>query len=167
MGMNKFRVAHDNGKANENKRYLVVNIEEPYAGLVADMIENSERLKGTWEHGDITMCKVMGGINGPNKLPKLSIPDMVKKAHLMHRTVKGFEQIHFATDIALIHSEVTETLEAHRNNEGTDRIAEELADIILRVAVVCGDMDIDIEDAILRKMAKNSERPYRYGGKSY
>jgi len=167
MGINKFRVTPKDGKINENERYMVVNIDEPYAGLVADMIENNERLKGTWEHGDRTMREVMGGINGPNKLPRLSIPEMVKRAHVMHRIIKGFELVHFTTDIALIHSEVSEALKAHRNEEGIDRIAEELADIILRTAVVCGDLGIDLEDAILRKIAENSQRPYKYGGKPY
>jgi len=39
---------------------LVINIDEPYAGKVADMIEDEERRKGTWEHGEKTMREVMG-----------------------------------------------------------------------------------------------------------
>lgn len=47
------------GKPRYNN-YLVVNIDEPYAGQVADLIEAEERRKGTWDHGDKTMREVMG-----------------------------------------------------------------------------------------------------------
>lgn len=35
--------------------------------------------------------------------------------------------------VALLHSEASEALEAYRNNEGDDRIAEELADLKIRL----------------------------------
>jgi len=165
----KFKVTRTDGKDNGNEKYLIVNTKEPYAGLVADLIESEERCKNTWEHGEDKSMRSIMGICGINKMPKLSIPMMVKKAWHNHRILKGFlfDRAHFPTDIALIHSEVSKALEAHRKEEGKERISEELADVILRVAVVCGDMEIDIEDAILRKMAKNSELPYKHGGKLY
>jgi len=56
----KFKVTRPDGTDNSGKTYLVVNTDEPYAGKVADLIENEERRKGTWEHGEKTMREVMG-----------------------------------------------------------------------------------------------------------
>lgn len=56
----KFTVTRTDGKENKNTKYLIVNIDEPYAGMVADLIENEERNKGTWEHGEKTMREIMG-----------------------------------------------------------------------------------------------------------
>lgn len=56
----KFQVIRTDGKDNSNNKYLVVNIDEPYAAQVADLIEKEERRKGTWDHGDKTMREVMG-----------------------------------------------------------------------------------------------------------
>lgn len=50
------------GRLSDGKslcNYLVVNIDEPYAGEVADIIEAGERIKGTWEHGDPSLREVM------------------------------------------------------------------------------------------------------------
>lgn len=45
---------------NPNPHYLVVNTDEPYAGMVADLIEVGERSKGTWEHEEHNLREVMG-----------------------------------------------------------------------------------------------------------
>lgn len=66
------------------------------------------------------------------------------------------------TVLALIHSEVSEALEADR--EGDDALyAEELADIVIRVADHAESEDIDLEDAVCAKMAENREREFRHG----
>ena len=41
--------------------------------------------------------------------------------------------IFYAKQLAMVHSEVTEALEALRKNQGDDKFVEELADIIIRV----------------------------------
>lgn len=64
--------------------------------------------------------------------------------------------------LALISSEVGEATEAIRN-EDYDGLAEELADIVIRVADLCGGLDIDLEEEIEKKMARNQEREYRHG----
>lgn len=56
----KFKVTRTDGTDNSGKKYLVVNVDESYAGQVADLIEAEERRKGTWEHGQKTMREVMG-----------------------------------------------------------------------------------------------------------
>lgn len=70
------------------------------------------------------------------------------------------------TILALIHSEVSEALEADRKGD-EENFVEELADVCIRVFSLCGSRKIDLEGAILKKMEKNKERTYRHGGKAY
>lgn len=44
-------------------------------------------------------------------------------------------------------------------------IGIELADVIIRVLDLCAQYEIDIDDAVKRKMAYNRTRPHRHGGK--
>ena len=66
--------------------------------------------------------------------------------------------------LALIHSEVSEALEAFRNNDPKN-FEEELADIIIRVLDCAGGLGFDLEAAVRLKMEKNRKRPFRHGGK--
>lgn len=66
--------------------------------------------------------------------------------------------------LCLIHSEVSEALEAYRNGDD-DNLEEELADIVIRVCDMAEGLDIDIEDAVAIKHAINKKRPYRHGNK--
>lgn len=70
------------------------------------------------------------------------------------------------TLLALIHSEVSEALEADRKGD-QDNFAEELADICIRVFDLCGSKGIDLEKAIHEKMERNKGRSYKHGGKAY
>lgn len=70
------------------------------------------------------------------------------------------------TMLALIHSEVSEALEADRKGEG-DNFAEELADVCIRVFDLCGLKGIDLEYHILKKMEYNKTRTHKHGGKAY
>lgn len=70
------------------------------------------------------------------------------------------------TLLALIHSEVSEALEADRKGD-QENFKEELADVCIRIFDLCGSRGIDLESAILAKMEKNKGRSYRHGGKAY
>ena len=70
--------------------------------------------------------------------------------------------------LALIHSEVSECVEAWR--EPTDRmesVAEELADTIIRILDAAEYWGIDLEQAIHAKMEVNRSRGHRHGGKRF
>ena len=98
----------------------------------------------------------------------------------------------FGTWIALITSELSEALEADRkgkranldklyeeeakeSEEGhntfpsdfedyiKDTVEDELADAIIRILVLCGMMDINIEEHIKLKRLYNLTRPYKHG----
>lgn len=101
----------------------------------------------------------------------------------------------FGELIALCHSELSEALEEFRNGvEVTNHLYEcakgemcfdylhlrgcrkcefgkpvgipaELADVIIRIADLCGHYGIDLESAIREKMEYNKNRPYRHGNK--
>jgi NTP pyrophosphatase (non-canonical NTP hydrolase) len=104
----------------------------------------------------------------------------------------------FAQKIALVHSEISEALEAHRNERWADMeewtdfeercpevnfshenyvaifkhnfqsiikdtVEDELADVIIRVLDLCGNLNIDIEKHVELKMKYNKKREYKHG----
>ena len=93
----------------------------------------------------------------------MQISEMVKLAHGNARE-KGFwdEPREVGTILALIHWEVSEAFEAHRHGD-YDEFAEELADILIRVADLAGGSGIDLEKAVIDKMAYNSRRERMHG----
>jgi NTP pyrophosphatase (non-canonical NTP hydrolase) len=80
----------------------------------------------------------------------------------------------------LVHSEISEALEAHRKNKMDDHLPHrkgvevELADAVIRIADFCGAHNLDLGGAIVEKMRFNAERPDHKienrkaaGGKAY
>ena len=68
------------------------------------------------------------------------------------------------TMLLRIHSEVSEASEAARD-ENKKELAEEMADIFIRLANACEVMGIDLEEEVKRKHGKNLLRKKLHGRK--
>jgi NTP pyrophosphatase (non-canonical NTP hydrolase) len=77
----------------------------------------------------------------------------------------------YAAKLALIHSEVTEVLEALRKSQGPEKVTEEFADIFIRcfdlygTLVEAGEADPWLYDVMREKMKANKERPVKHGNR--
>jgi NTP pyrophosphatase (non-canonical NTP hydrolase) len=81
--------------------------------------------------------------------------------------------------LALIHSEVSEALEAYRSSGKLEvwydadsqpmgkpeGLWPELADVVIRIMDWAGSEGVDMVSVILEKMEYNEQRSYRHGGK--
>lgn len=67
----------------------------------------------------------------------------------------------FESDVALLHSEVSELLEAYRKRQ--DNMGEEIADIFIRLLDTCGRYNFDLFTEFVNKCRKNARREYRHG----
>lgn len=107
----------------------------------------------------------------------------IMRAALANARDKGFRndpdtpERTFGDDIALIHSEVSEALEAFRDrpddlpytfyvHDKPEGVAAEMADAVIRITECCAFHGIDLEGAIVDKMRYNAGRERRHGGKA-
>jgi NTP pyrophosphatase (non-canonical NTP hydrolase) len=70
--------------------------------------------------------------------------------------------------LCLIHSEVSEALEAYRDSPEdhlSSLFSEELADIFIRLVDMAEYLEIDLEKAIIQKHDYNKSRTFRHGNK--
>jgi len=97
-------------------------------------------------------------------------------AAMLHETAieKGFWDGEYSNDkignkLALVHSEVTEVLEAIRKSKGSESIVEEMADVIIRLLDVYAAMRNEeqilhsLDEVLETKINKNKERPRLHG----
>jgi len=77
--------------------------------------------------------------------------------------------VFYAKQLAMIHSEVTEVLEALRKNKGEREVVEELSDIIIRVLDLWAGLDAagitesSLDQVLHEKAAFNKSRPKMHG----
>ena len=100
---------------------------------------------------------------------------MARRVHLIAKN-KGFWDGDVTYDklgnkLALVHSEVTETLEAIRKDQGSEKTVEEMADVIIRLVDVyqaminTGQVEHSLDNILEKKIMKNMERPALHGNK--
>lgn len=74
-----------------------------------------------------------------------------------------------AKQLAMIHSEVTEVLEALRKSKGEEAVVEELSDILIRVfdfygsLKVSGVVESSLTEVLNKKIGINASRPKMHG----
>ncbi len=100
----------------------------------------------------------------PKKQP--TVNNLIQECHRVAK-VKGWwdEPRNDGELIALMHSELSEALEAMRNRQDQGALAEELADCCIRIFDYCGSRKIDLQKALSKKIEYNKTRPYRHGKK--
>ena len=95
---------------------------------------------------------------------------------VLHETAieKGFWDGEYTHDkvgnkLALVHSEVTEVLEAIRKSHGSEKVVEEMADVIIGLLDVYAAMKNEeevlhsLDEILQKKMEKNKTRPPLHG----
>ena len=80
---------------------------------------------------------------------------------------KNYDKI--GNKLALIHSEVTEILEAIRKNQGSEKIVEEMADVLIRLLDLyaamrnAGFLEHSLDEILDKKMEINRNRQRLHG----
>lgn len=77
----------------------------------------------------------------------------------------------YVAKLALIHSELTEVLEALRKSQGADKVTEEFADVLIRTfdlydtLVEAGEADPELYGVMRDKMEVNKNRAPKHGNR--
>ncbi len=110
------------------------------------------------------------------RLAALTFAEVQRQAHEIAKAhgfwEEGIANRNVPEMIALMHSELSEMLEAYRHkNPPSEHIPEfsgmeeEAADLIIRLCDTCEAMGLRLTGAIVAKMEFNRNRPYKHGGK--
>lgn len=103
--------------------------------------------------------------------------DVTELSYAIHQNAKdkGFWDENngvnfYIKQMAMIHSEVSETLEALRKEKGDRAVLEEMADTLIRIFDLYAGMRVDgyfegllLENVLLDKVETNKDRPKMHG----
>lgn len=103
---------------------------------------------------------------------RINMQNLIDDVHRNAREHGWWDQErNVAEAIALMHSELSEALEAARKGFPADdkvlfdNFTVELADCIIRIFDLAGGMELQLVEAILAKHKYNQSRPYKHGKK--
>ncbi len=98
-----------------------------------------------------------------NEQQTLSLSEWSKLCHDI-AVEKGFwdEKRNIGEALMLIVTELAEAMESYRVQDDAN-FREELADTFIRLFDLCGGLNIDITQEIIKKTEKNKNRPYKHG----
>lgn len=82
----------------------------------------------------------------------------IAKRHNKWLVEMGWNKTNALEQLALIASEIGEAVNECRGKKPTEKLGEELADIVLRTFGMAEQFNIHIEAEILKKMSKNLEK---------
>lgn len=118
----------------------------------------------------------MNNVFGRDDVPMVTDYGLDALAAVLHETAisKGFwdgsiNHDKIGNKLALVHSEVTEVLEAIRKNKGSKEVVEEMADVLIRLLDIYAAMrngeliTHSLDDELRLKMEKNLSRPKLHG----
>lgn len=92
-----------------------------------------------------------------------SLESLIKEAREIANS-KGFHVTweNTPTYLMLTVTELAEAMEAWRDDD-LEAFQEEVADTLIRIFHLCGDLGLKIAEAVKRKMEVNRTRSYRHG----
>lgn len=86
------------------------------------------------------------------------IRDLQKRVYA-NKVQKGFNVTNVEREFCLLMGEVSEAYDAYIKNDG--EIGDELADVAIYLLGLAEINGVDLEDALLKKAARNERRKYR------
>lgn len=102
--------------------------------------------------------------------------NVLQKEVYQNNFEKGFwnKTVEDGTRIALMHSELSEALEALRHGNPPDQhlseldsVSVELADVIIRIMDFAQGKGYNVVESVIAKMRYNTTREYMHGGKKF